>query len=217
MYDLFPDRLAPSELGEIPEGWEVSKLAAHAEFQNGYAFKSKDWSTIGVPIVKIGSVKSGLVDLTNCSYVPPNIVAKLERFRLNPGDLLVGMTGYPGETGLVPFYKKAPFLNQRVGRISAPVTRPENHAWIWALLRDPSFKRFAEEHSHGSAQANVSGVSLMEYPVVYPGQSVNHAYSRIARIMIGRYLANARLSATLAAQRDALLPGLVGGELEIIG
>ena len=26
LYDLFPDRLAPSELGEIPEGWEVRTL-----------------------------------------------------------------------------------------------------------------------------------------------------------------------------------------------
>ncbi len=26
LYDLFPDRLVPSELGEIPEGWEVARL-----------------------------------------------------------------------------------------------------------------------------------------------------------------------------------------------
>ena len=25
-YDLFPDRLVPSELGEVPEGWEVKAL-----------------------------------------------------------------------------------------------------------------------------------------------------------------------------------------------
>ncbi len=30
-YDLFPDRLAPSELGEIPEGWEVKELGAVVE------------------------------------------------------------------------------------------------------------------------------------------------------------------------------------------
>ena len=27
LYDLFPDRLAPSELGEIPEGWEVRQFS----------------------------------------------------------------------------------------------------------------------------------------------------------------------------------------------
>ena len=31
LYDLFPDRLAPSELGEIPEGWEVRRIEDIAE------------------------------------------------------------------------------------------------------------------------------------------------------------------------------------------
>ena len=31
LYDVFPDRLAPSELGEIPEGWEVRMLGVVVE------------------------------------------------------------------------------------------------------------------------------------------------------------------------------------------
>ena len=31
LYDLFPDRLVPSELGEIPEGWTVSCFGDLAE------------------------------------------------------------------------------------------------------------------------------------------------------------------------------------------
>ena len=26
LYDLFPERMAPSELGKVPEGWEVKRL-----------------------------------------------------------------------------------------------------------------------------------------------------------------------------------------------
>ena len=36
LYDLFPDRLVESELGEIPEGWRVSKVRNCCEhIQNG--------------------------------------------------------------------------------------------------------------------------------------------------------------------------------------
>ena len=35
LYDLFPDRLVDSELGEIPEGWEVKPLDKVADFVNG--------------------------------------------------------------------------------------------------------------------------------------------------------------------------------------
>ena len=31
LYDIFPDRLAPSELGEIPEGWGVKRLGEVVE------------------------------------------------------------------------------------------------------------------------------------------------------------------------------------------
>ena len=35
LYDLFPDRLVPSELGEIPEGWEVGVLDNMIELLSG--------------------------------------------------------------------------------------------------------------------------------------------------------------------------------------
>ena len=35
LYDLFPDRLVPSELGEIPEGWEVGVLDDVVEILSG--------------------------------------------------------------------------------------------------------------------------------------------------------------------------------------
>src|SRR5690606_31987621 len=60
LYVLFPDRLVESEQGEIPEGWRYGFLSDVATFQNGYAFKSKDWQESGGhPVVKIGNVKPG--------------------------------------------------------------------------------------------------------------------------------------------------------------
>jgi hypothetical protein len=35
LYDLFPDRLVDSELGEIPEGWEVETISDLAEVVGG--------------------------------------------------------------------------------------------------------------------------------------------------------------------------------------
>ena len=39
LWDLFPDRLVESELGEIPEGWEVKALDEIADFRNGLALQ----------------------------------------------------------------------------------------------------------------------------------------------------------------------------------
>ena len=213
--NLFPNRVVDSEIGEIPEGWVASNLGRHVEFQNGYAFKSDDWENSGIPVVKIGSVKPGLVDLTATSYVSSDTVIGLERFKLNPGDILVGMTGYPGETGLVPIHYPHPYLNQRVGRIAAPQSHPENYAWIYAQVRNQSFKKHAEARAHGSAQANISGRALLEYPVVFPEKALLEHYSDFATPLISRYIANDAESRVLATMRDALLPKLVSGEVRV--
>ena len=176
---LFPDNFVDSELGEIPKGWKPDKLGSYVEFQNGYAFKSSDWQSDGVPVVKISSVKPGLVDLTATSYVSADTVIGLERFKLSSGDILVGMTGYPGETGLVPTHDPRPYLNQRVGRIAARQDQPQTYAWIYAQVRNQSFKQYVEARAHGSAQANVSGQTLLEYPVVFPGAALVRNYSSV--------------------------------------
>ena len=146
---LFPNSFD----GEVPEGWKSSVLGAYAELQNGYAFSSKEWKGEGIPVVKIGSVKPGIVDLSDCSYVAPESVKGLGRFRLSPGDVLVGMTGYPGEVGVVPLVAPAPYLNQRVGRVSPKQGARHFYSWIHQNLRQPAFKAFAENRAHGRAQS----------------------------------------------------------------
>lgn len=212
---LFPDELEDSELGEIPCGWHVSTLGEYADFQNGYAFKSKDWQEDGLPVVKIGSVKPGLVDLSGSSFVSEETVAGLEQFKLNPGDLLVGMTGYPGETGLVPLSEESPYLNQRVGRVKPVAGHPESYTWIYASLRDSNFKLYAESRAHGSAQANVSGTALMEYPVCFPGKDLVSEFHEKLHFMVSIYLENSFQSLTLSSIRDSLLPKLINGDLNI--
>lgn len=212
---LFPDTFQDSELGEIPEGWTVSTLGEHSVFQNGFAFKSKDWVAEGVPVVKIGSVKPGIVNLSGSSFVSPETVEGLNRFELESGDILVGMTGYLGETGVVPITEAKPFLNQRVGRISPPDNEPGNYAWIHAHVRNPAFKEYAESRSHGSAQANVSGKALMEFPLVFSGSNIVSKFSELTEPLIQKYLANDHESRTLAKLRDTLLPKLLSGSLSL--
>ncbi|PPV95597.1 hypothetical protein C5P27_25515 [Escherichia coli] len=116
--ELFPSAMRESELGEIPEGWYQTLLSELTGFLNGYAFKSKDWRETGFPVVKIGSVKPGFVDLKNCSYIDGIGIKNLERFEVFSGDILVGMTGYPGETGIIPETMQRVYLNQRVGKFT---------------------------------------------------------------------------------------------------
>jgi type I restriction enzyme S subunit len=211
---LFPDAVEETELGLVPKGWRWGALGDLATFQNGYAFKSKDWTETGHPVVKIGDVKPGIIDLVGCSYVAQQTVVGLDRFQLARGDLLVGMTGYVGETGLVPAVEPAAYLNQRVGRI-ATKSGVADLGYVYCVARSPAFKEFAEAQSHGSAQANVSGASLMAFPAVIAPAPLMECFNSAVFGMLEGILANYEQAQTLSAVRDTLLPRLISGQLRL--
>ncbi len=63
-WDLFPDRLVDSELGEIPEGWAVRSLDEIAGYRNGLAlqkFRPAEGEE-RLPVVKIDQLRTGKAD-----------------------------------------------------------------------------------------------------------------------------------------------------------
>jgi type I restriction enzyme, S subunit len=209
---LFSDSFEETELGVVPKGWLWGAVSDFASFQNGYAFKSKDWTDTGHPVIKIGDVKPGIIDLVGCSYVANQTVVGLDKFRLTRGDLLVGMTGYVGETGLVPAAEPAAYLNQRVGRV-ATKSGLSDLGYVYCVARSQAFKNFAEAQSHGSAQANVSGTSLMSFPTVISPLKVIERFNSAIAGMLEAILSNHEQAQTLSTLRDTLLPSLISGQL----
>ena len=213
--DLFPDSFEDSELGEIPTGWKVMELGMVSTFLNGYAFKSSDWQENGVQVVKIGSVKPGFVDVGNVSFVSEEIAASKDRYRLSPGDILIGMTGYVGEVGLVPFSESPPLLNQRVGKVAPLTEGVVSRSFLYNWMRTSTFKDSVEVLSHGSAQANVSSESIQSIPHTIPSSNIDRAFASICEPILDRLLGGHREQKVLANIRDVLLPKLISGEIRI--
>ena len=212
---LFPGTFQDSDLGHVPTGWKATTLGACIGFRSGFSFKSQDWQESGVPVVKIGSVKPGIIDLSQVSYVSEEIAQQAARYRLSTGDMLIGMTGYVGEVGLVPPSNNPPLLNQRVGKFVISKVGTESLAFWYCTTRQPEFRAFVEARSHGTAQANVSGEAIMEFPLVAPVPEVLDAFNRKCQPMLDRILSNHSESRILATLRDTLLPKLLSGETSV--
>jgi type I restriction enzyme S subunit len=207
LWSLFPETLDDEDK---PQGWKIDRLGTFTNLQNGYAFKSSDWQEDGVPVVKIGSVKPAVVDLNDVSYISHLLADERSAFRLKIGDILVGLTGYVGEIGRIPPTDNLPMLNQRVARFSGQFS-----PFVYACVRDPNFKLYAEGKAHGSAQPNVSTRDLLEYPVVNSSSNVLAAYDEIASALFQKSLDNFGEMALLANTRDLLLPKLMSGEIRL--
>lgn len=203
LYDLFPDRLVPSELGEIPEGWEVGSVYEIAEVIYGAPFSSALFNTEGVgkPLIRIRDLPSESPGVWTPEEHPRG-------YTVQPGDIVVGMDGefraylWGGPIG---------WLNQRVC-----VFKPKG-AWGSAFVRNSVMGPLAdvEATETGTTVIHLGKADIDRFRVVLPTAPVADGFTTLCQRWYDRIVATKRESRTLAALRDALLPKLISGELRV--
>ena len=101
LYDLFPERLVPSELGEIPEGWEVRRLGEVVDVKRGLSYKGSGLSSRGMPMHNLNSIYEG-GGYKNDGIKYYNGDYKARRVT-QPGDVLVANTEQGHDRLLIGF------------------------------------------------------------------------------------------------------------------
>lgn len=147
--------------------WETAELGEVATVRSGYAFKSRDWTESGIPVVKIANVKGGRLEMSGCSHVAAATAADASEFQLRVGDILIAMTGYVGDVARVRSTDLPCVLNQRVGRFSIldPVRLDDDY--LFCFLSWSETRKVIEGLGYGSAQPNVSPslIRRVEIPI----------------------------------------------------
>jgi type I restriction enzyme, S subunit len=103
---------------ELPRNWEWVRMGQVVKLWNGFAFKATDFQTAGIPVIRIGDLQDGLVDLTNAVCVSEDVARTIgQEFWIPENALLIAMSG--ATTGKVAINKtgRRLLLNQRVGRL----------------------------------------------------------------------------------------------------
>ncbi|ACR67305.1 type I restriction endonuclease subunit S [Edwardsiella ictaluri] len=155
---------------DLPEGWAWGSIGYITEFVNGYAFKSSDFASEGVGIVKIGDIQDGEIVVDNMSRVSQHVVDGLnENLQVKSGDMLIAMSG--ATTGKLGFNKTDEifYLNQRVGKFITYLVDKE-------FLYYPLATKIAENlaKAMGSAIPNISTKQINEITIALPPLAEQH-------------------------------------------
>ena len=208
LWALFPDRLADSELGEVPEGWGVKALEEVA------SLNSESWSRTNSPsdveYVDLANTKSGVIETTQ-HFLWQDAPSRARRV-LRPGDTVVGtvrpgngsysLIGRDGLTGSTGFAVLRPLHPQFRELTYLAATAPDN------------IERLAHR-ADGAAYPAVRPEIVAETEVAIPTAEANvlDCFSNIVGSILDKMEATKTESRALATQRDALLPKLVSGAL----
>ena len=204
-----------SELGMIPKGWRVGNLGDLIQVQNGYAFKSKEWKSEGIPVIKIKNISPPLINKEDVAYVDVSLIDKLERFILKQGDLLIGMTGAEiGKCGIY-YYEEPAFLNQRVGKFYSNNDEINTLPLVYTITRLPDFQQKILDNSTGSAQPNISADGIRSLKIVLPPTDILKEFINLINDTYSMIINNANENYKLKNIRDYLLPRLLSGEIDL--
>ena len=215
-YDLFPDRLVDSELGPVPEEWEVGRLGEVVQVVKGRSYRSADLRDSKVALVTLKSVKrgggyspNGLKAYTG-EYLPAQVA--------KAGDVVVAQTDVTqdaeviGRTALV---NNSPNYNTLVVSLDLLVIRPAlplTIPYLYRLLQSHAFIGHALAHVNGTTVLHMQKDAVPEFRFALPPEPVIASFTRAVAPLDSTSDNNARNSNTLTSVRDALLPRLVSGE-----
>ena len=205
-------KFVDSELGMIPEGWKVGTIGDIVEFQNGFAFSSKDFSENGeYKIITIKSVQDGCLVTDGSSKVTEYPTKMPAYCKLQSGDILLSLTGNVGRCCLVT--ETNLLLNQRVAKIKAKECY--DNSFSYALFRLKETKELLISISRGTAQANLSPVEASKLPMVIPSEDARKSFSMISDSIMNKIISIHIENSRLSLLRNTLLPRLMSGELEV--
>lgn len=180
-------------------------------FENGFAFQSKTYLSSGqYRIITIKNVQDGKIDSQGAAFindVPPRM--KSGCF-LAPGDVLISLTGNVGRAGIV--CEENLLLNQRVAKVVP--TDITILPWLYYYYRLPTTKVSLETIAKGTAQQNLSPVETLKLQAPFEMTSEKEL-SQVLYPMFRQEIVNEMESLRLADLRDALLPRLMSGELDV--
>ena len=187
------------------------KVGDIVSFANGFAFKSSTYIEKGkFKVVTIKNVQDGKIDTSSADCVH-GIPAKMKaECILNIGDVLLSLTGNVGRTGIV--CENNLLLNQRVAKI-IPHQSVLN-AVCYFIFRRPEMKAALETIARGTAQANLSPVETLDIEIPFDIPTLQDI-ALCMKSFFEQIISNEMEIQKLAQLRDALLPKLMSGEIDV--
>ncbi len=211
LYDLFPDRLVDSELGEIPEGWEVGTMSQLAKrIQSGGTPKRLEptyWDAGDIPWLTSGEVRQSFV-LDTQNYISRLGLAHSSANVIPARSILVAL--YGATAGQVSMNIRPLTTNQAVTAII-----PCDGNRYFCLVSLKSQVGELGSRAVGSAQQNISKKEVESTTVVLPPIELRLNFDTMVEALFERIFRNLAESRAISMQRDELLPRLVSGEVKV--
>lgn len=208
-------RFKQTEIGEVPEGWEVvqvgdvcekmfvgiAQAATHAYVPTG-----------GVPIIRNTNIKPNHIGLDDLLRVTVDFDKQMASKRLRRGDVLTARTGTPGISAEVP--KELDGSQCFTLLVSRPSHRLRSK-FLVHIMNSALGEAIVQKGQAGGAQQNLNVGVFQSSKIPLPQLNEQGEMIDIIESMYHRYRTETKLLTDLQFMKSALMSVILSGELRV--
>ncbi|GGB74811.1 restriction endonuclease subunit S [Shewanella inventionis] len=208
---LFPEKLVESELGLIPEGWEVSTLSSLIQLTGGGTPKRSEetyWNG-DIPWFSVRDVPSGSnVFVVDTDEKITELGLNKSSTKLLPkGTTIITARGTVGKLALVGTDM---CMNQSCYGI-----RGKEVGDFYNYFNLNEAVSTLQRNTHGAVFDTITTKTFDTYSMPFGGVELANKFDSIVAPLLQKIEANVRQNIELSTLRDTLLPKLLSGEIEL--
>lgn len=209
----FPDRFVDSELGPIPERWEVKPIGDLVKCVGGTTPSTKKpefWEGGTNPFLTpkdMASLDSPVI-LDTERHITDAGVEKISSKKLPIGTVLLSSRA---PIGYLAINEVPVSVNQGIIAMICDGPLPNHYVFFWTKNNMNLIKGKAG----GTTFAEISKKNFRPIPALQPSEKVLDAFASMAGSLYQQLVENTASCVTLAKLRNTLLPKLISGELRV--
>jgi type I restriction enzyme S subunit len=202
VFDALPTRLVNSEIGPVPEGWDVRSLANCVQLTMGQSPPSEHYNFNGAGL----PFHQGVTDY-GFRFPSHRVYCTVDSRLAEPRDVLLSVRAPVGRINVAD----RPLV---LGRGLAGLRHPEGRQ---SFLLYQTFHVFADEDAvgDGTIYKAVTKSFLSQMPLLSPPEEAQAAFEDVAQSLDDLIASHEAESRQLADMRDYLLPKLLNGDVRL--
>ena len=204
--------MVESELGLIPQGWEVVRLSDIVETQYGYT-ESATEDEVGPKFVRGTDInKTSYIDWSTVPFCPIES-KKYVKYQLHIGDILVIRMADPGKVAIIEKETDAVFASYLI-RLKLISNRLSPYYLFFTLL-DRRYQNYIYGASTGTTRKSASAGVVTDFALIVPTDELKNHFEGVIGVLRKTLNNLLEKNANLHKTRDLLLPKLISGEIDV--
>ena len=186
-----PEGYKMSEVGVIPEEWEVKELEKEIDLLTGFPFHSNQYSSSGIRLLRGSNIKRGVTDWSDdITEFWQKITPDLKSYSLKEGDIVIAMDGSLVGRSFARLSKKdlPALLLQRVARIRS---NKIDVGYLKEFICSDYFTKYCDSVKTVTAIPHISPSDIKKFqiplpPTIEEQQAIASALSDVDTLITAR-------------------------------